>query len=396
VSAASRPPEAVPKLGRDPLLDGMRGVAALAVLAYHVTHRTFPGIHHLDAPPPIATTADRLGPYAVYAFFVLSGILVGGPVVNRVVAGKTPIGDLRRYTASRLLRIFPAWWVVFPVTLLLSDSGYLRQGRALLAFATLQQNWRGDLVHQVVPFSWSLAIEIQFYAFLPVLGLLLWGIARHRLEWVRLVLVTALLGALLGGCWVFHWWWFFSGPQISPDERPGTYTVVASMDSFAIGMLIALLVPRVLPALRAYLGPIAIVVGGAVWAYGLADERFWHREVMPVATGLLIAGLLLARELPICALLQTRALRHVGERTYGVYLWHLPLRYAGDRLGLIPADEAVLTPVAIALVLVATLVAAELSWRLVEQPALHLVDRIAPRREAPDRRTGDPAAAPAF
>ncbi len=387
---------ATPRVGRDPLLDGMRGVAALAVLAYHVTHRTFPGIHHLDAPTPIATTADRLGPYAVYAFFVLSGILVGGPVVNRVVAGKRPIGDLRRYAASRLLRIFPAWWVVFPVTLLLSGSQYLRQGTALLAFATLQQNWRSDLVHQIVPFSWSLAIEIQFYVLLPVIGVVLSSVARHRLERVRLAVVAGLLVAILAGSWVFHWWWFFSSPQVSPDVRPGTYTVLSSMGSFAIGMLIALLVPRVLPSLRSYVGPLAIAVGGAVWAYGLTNERLWHREVMPVATGLLIAGLLLARELPICGLLRTRALRYVGERTYGVYLWHLPLRYAGDRLGLIPADEAILTPVAIALVLAVTLVAAELSWRFVEQPALRLVDRIAPRRSAPDRQAPDAAAAPAF
>lgn len=385
-----------PRLARDPLLDGMRGVAALAVLMFHVTHRTFPGIHHLDAPVPIATTADRLGPYAVYAFFILSGILVGGPVVSRVAAGKTPIGDLRRYAASRLLRIFPAWWVVFPVTLLISGSKYLRDPGALLAFATLQQNWSSELVHQIVPFSWSLAIEIQFYALLPVIGILMYVVARHRLEWVRLTLVTVILGALLGGTWIYHWWWYFSGPQPSPDERPGTYNVIASLDSFTLGMLVALWVPRVAPVLRDWLGPIAIAIGGAVWAYGLSDERLWHREVMTVATAFVIAGLLLARELPICGLLQTAALRHVGKRTYGVYLWHLPLRYIGDRLGLVPADKALLTPVDIILVLAATLIVAEISWRLVESPALRLVDRIAPRREAPERPAADPSAAPAF
>src|SRR5947208_12435707 len=107
---------------RNRALDGLRGVAALSVLVFHVWDYARPVPHAvLDSPADYALNEGRLG---LILFFVLSGFLLYRPWVRAVLRG-TPNPQLGRYLICRAARIAPAYYlaVLGSVVLLWGASG---------------------------------------------------------------------------------------------------------------------------------------------------------------------------------------------------------------------------------------------------------------------------------
>jgi peptidoglycan/LPS O-acetylase OafA/YrhL len=370
--------------GRLAAVDGLRGLSALAVLVYHVYHTTDPHLGQNSAlPHPVRLTLDRLGPYAVIMFFVVSGFLVGGPFV-RATARRAPFPELRRYLTLRLVRIYPAWLVVLAVFLALSSASHdlLRRPLDLAAVSALQQNYVPHLLRQYLPHAWSLVIEISFYAVLPMLAVLPWLAARRVGR--RTAVALAALGplTLLAVSWSFQRHWFWHGDVPHPDGRPLSFSLLAYGDGFALGMLVALVAHCGVRLPRLAAAAVAAV----------AVHTWWHGTVSPYAqaTTAVAAALVLAvvalSDGPAVRLLATRPLRAVGVLTYGVYLWHLPLLYALVSLGLVEHGAAWQTVPAVVGLCGLTVLVALCSWKLVESPANAWAHRVAPRaRAAPAR-----------
>src|SRR3954452_15579606 len=174
-----RPPHTARRLD----LDVVRGVAIVLALGWHFS-RTSSGNAVLDV---VQWPGHRFGWAGVDLFFVLSGFLMGQLVLKE--RARTGRFDGRRFTARRLLRLWPGLYVFLAVQALVGDES---AGTYLWQNALHVQNYTGtSLTH-----LWSLAVEEHFYLLLAVL----FPIFARRRGSVRLlvgVLVAVLVRSLV-------------------------------------------------------------------------------------------------------------------------------------------------------------------------------------------------------
>jgi acetyltransferase len=334
-------------------LDGLRGLAALAVVAFHVW---------LYRPDRVAGTRTSFGDQVFFelhlgliCFFVLSGFLLYRGLLRRP--------NLKPYAVRRIRRIVPAYYVSLAGCLILFAAlgldGLLPPTDSLPLFLAFGQNYSGQTLMEINPVTWTLCVEAAFYVVLPLTLLVRSGRGRVAVL-VSLIGATLVWNALTyGGAWT----------DVSEKTLP------AYAGHFALGMLVALWVESRRERLAAVstaalaLAGIAIVVAAGWWyeTPGLLPDLRALVLKLPAALGfaLVVAAAAAGRGLAVSAL-SARPLAWAGVVSYGVYLWHLPLIIAGNELALLPEGIAprlaVVTPVALA--------AGWASWTLVERPAI--------------------------
>ena len=337
-------------------IDGLRAVAALTVLAYHVA--LVLGYFGRPAGPWLAHL--NVG---VTLFFVLSGFLLYRPFVAARLRGDAP-PSAGGFALRRVLRIVPAYWVALPVVLLVTGAA-ARPELFLFAQIYSERTFTAGIGQ-----AWTLCVEMVFYAFLPV-----WAFARRRstprgelglLAALFLAGVAWKVAVAREGVWIVSW-------------PPGF------LDHFALGMAVAA-VSIVRPALRvpapavlvlaAVAGLVALGFFGGAPGDGPVAQALIAHEVKGLVSVALLVAALSAGGAPGRAL-ASEPLRTVGVISYGVYLWHLnvlqELADAGWR-------DAVGAPLFALSALAVTLAIAALSWRLVERPSIGLARRLATRR----------------
>ena len=348
-------------LGHAPALDGLRGLAVALIVVFH-----FAGHYVLHG-----ATAS------LDVFFALSGFLITTLVLDELrVVGRL---DLRAFYVRRACRLLPALFVMLGVwsvlLLLFHDRGWMGStpagdgspaavplvpalkdvGVSLLYLA----NWDVIAGGTAAPLQhlWSLAVEEQFYIIWPS-ALLLLLLLHRRVRTVVLAGAIALSMGLSALLWVTG-----SG---SNRIYFGTDTRAASL---LIGALGALLWHRRRSQGRAT-GRFAAArawLGAAVFVVVLAElhEDVWKYTVLPAVVALAITQVmphvvdsprtLLARGLSM------RWLVWLGQRSYGLYLWHYV--WATWTHGL-PLGVGI--PLGVAGALLCTV----LSWRFIERPVI--------------------------
>jgi peptidoglycan/LPS O-acetylase OafA/YrhL len=343
-----------------PGLDGLRAIAVGAVLLYHAGVSWLPG-----------------GFLGVEVFFVISGYLITALLLAEWhQQGRL---DLRTFWIRRARRLLPALYLLliavlaFAVIRLPDEVARLR-GDALAAFGYVT-NWyfifRQQSYFEVIgrpslfQHLWSLAIEEQFYVIWPpILALLLRRWSQRRL--LIVLLGTAVASSLLMA--------ILYRPGVDPSR------VYYGTDTRAAGLLLggALAVAwapwrtlgRATQQTIAWLdraGVGAIVLLILLFIRLDQSQTFLYRggfALIALATATAIAGTVApgARLLP--ALLDSRPMRWIGERSYSLYLWHWPLFAVtrpeiDTRLGGLPL---LLLRLGLALVL------ADISYRWFETP----------------------------
>jgi peptidoglycan/LPS O-acetylase OafA/YrhL len=357
---------------RRPALDGVRGLAALSVLCFHVYNTTIPNIAGTGLPPPLKLVLRSMGGNGVSCFLVLSAFLLTQPFLAWTFgqAGRPGLG---RYASSRVFRILPAWWVVLLVMAIWLSPYVFDQPWRLLSFVTLTQNYFGD-GHRVVPHGWTLVIEISFYAVMPLIACLFaWSLRRRGTATRVSVVVTAIAGSLVGA-------WLLPVLVTPPHMR---LWLPYFADRFAVGTLAAavfLLVPRLRSAWPLLLAAAAVFT---IAFYLHPQVRY---QASTVAFGFVILALAVSDGGLAGRLMGVRPLAHLGTISYSLYLWHLPLKYLAERMGWLDRGHAIQTPVALLAVFAASVVCAQLSYTLIERPALRL------RHARVRRRSRQPAA----
>lgn len=380
------------RLGRFVAGDPLRGLAAMAVVAWHAAYLTLAalGLHtglgpHLDTAlfyGHPAGDALRAGALSVYLFFVLSGYLIGRPFVRAYVVG-APRPRVRSYARNRIFRIYP----IFIVSCLILIALYGLQGETLqktvniMLLGDVARDGWGSHIQQM----WSLKVEVAFYAMLPLslfaLAFVTRPVARRIPAWARALVVGLPIAALGAASLATHW------DEAIYATLPGEFW------AFVPGLLLATVEPFALPAVkgrpRLVRAALAVTVAGfVVMMTYLPVVRTlgpgYGKLVAVLSTGMLVGGPLLAEwtgTKPWRAL-DNRVLHWLGERSYPIFLIHWAVLFELAPLIDLGGHRKTLL-VVWPLALLVTLVLADVLHRLVERPFMRRKKRTVPTAEEP-------------
>jgi peptidoglycan/LPS O-acetylase OafA/YrhL len=351
-----------------PGLDGLRAIAVIGVMLYHLKFGWAEG-----------------GLLGVGVFFTLSGYLITDILLNQVNKGGM---KLKSFWLARARRLLPALFLMLIVvtawvTVIGPHQPADFRAAALSAVAYVNNWWL--IFHHVSYFErfappsplnhlWTLSVEEQFYILWPFL--LMAGLrfvpelknttgVRPRLAAVSLIaaLCSGILMAVL-----YH-------PSLDPSR------VYYGTDTRALELLIGAALAMVWPSrrLHARIAPRArwtieaagvaglVVIGLMFWRTTEFSPFLYRGGFAVLGLGSVLAVASLAHPASrLGPVIGCRPMRWIGERSYGIYLWTLPIV-------VLTSPQAAHGPDLLRAILqvAAILVVAELSWRYVENPIRH-------------------------
>ena len=336
----------------------MRAIAACSILVFHSTQLFVAGNVAVFGVLAVAGKPLWLG---VTCFFVLSGFLLYRPFADAILSGAA-LPSVRRYFRHRILRIFPAYWVILAVTGFVlgaamvdpatSQTGFYTSHLHLFALdALLLHEYAPSTIGTGIMPAWSLAAEAVFYVLLPLLALAAYRAARrvsgHRGRLVLALMPAATLEAI--GV-VGHVMDSYLLPGPVGSFTAGWHSVIdrgflGQADGFAWGMFVAVLVCEAragrlsIPTRRQRLVLEAVLVLGAFAMLMLA--RPLATLAFPAPFALLLGYIALhqssdgATRPVLIRVLGSRPLVAAGLASYSVFLWNVPVYAIMGRVGLV-------------------------------------------------------------
>lgn len=346
-------------------LDGIRAIAVIMVLAYHLKLALF-----------------KSGFLGVTVFFVLSGYLITGILISEVEEEGTI--DLKNFWLRRIRRLVPAVMsmavVIIFVSAVVNRIIFTKGCKDFLASVLGFNNW-WQIFNKVSyfeaagvpsPFThcWSLAIETQFYLIYPLILLGIYklvksrgeGRAKRGLLFAGVTLLLALISVILMIV-------LFDPQQDASRVYYGTDTRAFSL---LFGALLAILwdyrmVPRRLSAsVNMVLGSVSFAVLLVMTIAINGSSNFWYRggQFFGTILTVLMVYAVLGRKTWLSRFLSNPVLKWIGDRSYSIYLWHYPI--------ILLISKGIKASWWITLIeIVLSVVLAELSYRFIETPIRH-------------------------
>ena len=354
---------------RLPGLDGLRGIAVLAVIIYHADVSLLVG-----------------GFLGVDVFFVLSGFLITTLLINELT--ETHTVDRARFYMRRIRRLMPALFLVLFFSVLVSglfvlDAAY-HVRRDLPWAITFVLNWSYLFFEQsyfvnisrppLLQHLWSLSVEEQFYVVWPIMLIALYKVKIGKISpRVKIFIASAVL-AIASTAWMVHL--SVSNGFPIPNDPSRVYF---GTDTHAMGLLVGCaaaalwrserLNVRLTPDRSAAMNALGLLslVGLAYFFLFVSElNEFLYRGGFLVLSILTVILAVVAAHpgLKFGSRLGNPLLKWFGDRSYGIYLWHWPI-FVLMRTGI---DIQWPDPVAFVVKIAIVLVIADLSYRLVEMP----------------------------
>ena len=351
-------------LGYLPGLDGIRALAVIGVLLYHGDVSWFRG-----------------GFLGVDVFFVLSGFLITSLILEefdrsgRVNFAKFYLGRARRLLPALLLMLII---VGIAAAIFYRDAAY-QFGTDALASIFYVNNWWYILGDQsyfaftgrppLLKHLWSLSVEEQFYLIWPAIAYL-----TVRTFGRRGVGVLAVVIAIASTAWMLILAFSNGFPEFADPSRAYFGT-----DSHIMGLLIGACLatwwrPRHTMVRPRWTGRLAVDGAGLASLLVIIAIFIFAGEFSPwlyrggfLAIAIITAGLILAATVPGTGFgkaLGSQPWRYIGQRSYGLYLWHWPVFMVTRPMLDLPIDGAPLLALRLALTFAIT----EASFRLIELP----------------------------
>lgn len=346
-------------------LDGIRAIAVIMVLAYHLKLALF-----------------KSGFLGVTVFFVLSGYLITGILISEVEEEGTI--DLKNFWLRRIRRLVPAVMsmavVIIFVSAVVNRIIFTKGCKDFLASVLGFNNW-WQIFNKVSyfeaagvtsPFThcWSLAIETQFYLIYPLILLGIYklvksrgeGRAKRGLLFAGVTLLLALISVILMIV-------LFDPQQDASRVYYGTDTRAFSL---LFGALFAILweyrmVPRRLSAsVNMVLGSVSFAVLLVMTIAINGSSNFWYRggQFFGTILTVLMVYAVSGRKTWLSRFLSNPVLKWIGDRSYSIYLWHYPI--------ILLISKGIKASWWITLIeIVLSVVLAELSYRFIETPIRH-------------------------
>lgn len=346
-------------------LDGIRAIAVIMVLAYHLKLALF-----------------KSGFLGVTVFFVLSGYLITGILISEVEEEGTI--DLKNFWLRRIRRLVPAVMsmavVIIFVSAVVNRIIFTKGCKDFLASVLGFNNW-WQIFNKVSyfeaagvpsPFThcWSLAIETQFYLIYPLILLGIYKLVKSRGEgranrgllFAGVTLLLALISVILMIV-------LFDPQQDASRVYYGTDTRAFSL---LFGALLAILweyrmVPRRLSAsVNMVLGSVSFAVLLVMTIAINGSSNFWYRggQFFGTILTVLMVYAVSGRKTWLSRFLSNPVLKWMGDRSYSIYLWHYPI--------ILLISKGIKASWWITLIeIVLSVILAELSYRFIETPIRH-------------------------
>ena len=385
IGAENREHADIPRDGFFQGFDGLRAIAALLVVLVHVS--ILSGYGGATLTPFLAQTD-----IGVPVFLVISGFLLYRPFVVARLAAKEPIG-FGEFWKRRALRIFPAYWFCLAVV-----SAFMYDGtRGIDSVPTFLEHFfllhvydSSRAIGGPVQQSWTLAVEVSFYAFLPIYA---WCICRIGTRRSPIQVEIAGVATLYAISLVYRI--VLLSMNVS-DSQFGQFRIFLPgfLDQLALGMGLAVAsawlaqrgdrdvrAPRWLAGVAWALAALCFVV--VAKGLNLPTNPIAHRTdsqylleqfFRGTAAALFVMPAVFAatRRGAIRRFLSARVMVWLGLISYGIYLWHeawltIYLRWVGFAYG---GNDRLLQFLGVTLAL--TIPTAALSYYLIERPALRL------------------------
>lgn len=348
---------------RIPELDGIRGIAILLVLVYHLM--------------PAKLHNGWLG---VDVFFVLSGFLITSLLLSEW--DKRHTIDFKSFYFRRALRLLPALTAMLTVyAALVSVWGqpWPRTLRAVIAVQFYFANYASQDDLGIASHAWSLAVEEHFYLLWPVA--LAFMLRRCSLRQIGLILSAFIVAVAL---WRAGFFW------ITGSHHHCYFSTDAKADTLLAGCLAAIVnrqglrIPRATVAVAVVL--IAVSFSLPAYSQTGAFALGWS-TVFAVAAAALLLWVVRSQG-PLSRLLACRSLGWTGRISYSLYLWHpLVIAAVARTIGGQWTKAATVATVALCFAVAA------LSYYGIEQPFLKFKDR-KPVTANPTRLQPEPTFAP--
>jgi peptidoglycan/LPS O-acetylase OafA/YrhL len=357
-----------------PALDGLRAVAVLAVILYHID--IFQG-----------------GYLGLDLFFVLSGFLITSLLITEWDARSRV--SFRDFYARRALRLFPALGCVIAASVIAGVILVVTRGSVDRAYvhATLVAipwvvafagNWvrafdSNALISSLGALgqTWSLAVEEQFYLLWPILFVL---VMRRRMRRDRIALVLAFLA-------VAEMIYRAAMAHLGYGQDRIYYATDTNCDGLLIGCAVAFWLahpparPRLAGRATKAIAWLAAAVLAALFLTGSRSGAPIETSAAVLASGIIVAAVATGRTPDaLQRLLSSRTAIFIGRRSYGLYLWNYLLLAVIEALFAPYHDISLAGPGPGQIIFFAAMVAgtavsfllADVSYRRVELPALRL------------------------
>lgn len=352
----SRPKEAGAD-GRSPQLDGLRGIAILAVVLHHSGIRP---AHFLD-----------WGPFGVRLFFVMSAFLITRSLW-KLGGSERYLQELKKFHVRRFARLLPAYLAALLFGLL---AGMEEVRASLLWHLGFLSNFH--LAHlgwfpAATGHFWSLAVQEQFYIVWPFVLL---AVPFRKFPWAA--------GALVASGYGFRVWCL----EVDVPEFWRWFMLPGCVDTFAAGGLLAWCVNRYGlpdPGVGGLRSASAAALVAVLWICNRLIRFYpgspWL-EALPDTLEAVVAAFLVLIAVagvrgPVGWILELRVLVSLGGISYGVFVYHLIILHLMEpwlaQFGISRQTQ----PLAVAaLILAVTVPVALLSWRVLEQPVMKAMKR---------------------
>ncbi len=298
-----------------PEIDGLRCVAILAVIAFHLAGYVAEEARHPYWADPQTSWAYRIartGHVGVQLFFVISGFVVALPFAQHRLAGGKKV-DLRYYFLRRITRIEPPYVIalIFWLIVLGFAGGSTASLRDLVRHFPASLFYVHNLIYRspslVLPPAWSLEIEVQFYIVAPLLAMV-FAIRRTRLRRGVLILGVAAMAAMQ--------------PLVREPGQINGFNLLHEAHYFLVGLL---LVDFYLLSWRERGSKNWLIWDALAFAAAIGLVTLLLRNPVPSISspallGLICAGALRGRGLR--AVLRNPWIYTLGGMCYSVYLYH--------------------------------------------------------------------------
>jgi len=351
-----------------PDIDGLRAVAVIAVILFHLNANWLPG-----------------GFLGVDIFFVISGYLIGGILYRELSTGTF---SLKRFYLRRMRRILPAFFAVVVFTLIVgaqlmvpgSDEWNTARSSAKWSvffggnfFSALNTDYFAPTV-EVQPLNhlWSLAVEEQFYFIYPLILWAIMGIIKRILPPASSSL-TRCINVVLTALAIASFALAFLPISLHGTALVSYYLPHLRFGELLIGAILAVAVAQgnLQPSAKTatFVGSLSILVLIACLILPFPNTTPWFPGFAAALPCIASAGIIYAGARPywFASALSHRAVVFVGKISYSLYLWHWPLlAFAHYALGR-ELSNTVLAATALLIVLLSLA-----SYYLIEQPLRHL------------------------